>query len=236
VAAVAAAAIMLGGTARAQLISGATATASSTLPGPPQFNFDRVATHVVDNSGLSPGDNLASTPDQLHIKAPDGFMWLSSGNDPFGGVDPDPTFTIDLGGLFSVTGVRIFNYNENVPAGNRPDLALRGIQQTNVLISANGVNYTSLTPTTPLTIPIAPGNDSYTGTYFNLVTLLGAPVTTRFFQLDIVSNHGGDNNFYGLSEVQFDGTPVPEVSTASFLTLSGLLLMNRRRRGVYNLS
>ena len=222
--------ITLGGIAQGQIITGETATASSTLPGPPQFNFDRVTTHAVDDSGLTPGDNLASTPDQMHVKAPDGFMWLSSG-DAFGGTDFDPTFTIDLGGLYNVTGVRVFNYNENLPNGSRPDLSNRGIQQTNVLISSNGINYTSLTPTSPLTIPIAPANDTYTGT-FNLVALTGGPVTARFFQLDILSNYGGDNNFYGLSEMQFDGILVPEPTTASFLALSSLGLMARRRRGV----
>ena len=64
------------------------------------------------------------------------------------------------------------------------------------------------------------------------MALTGGPVTARFFQLDILSNYGGDNNFYGLSEMQFDGILVPEPTTASFLALSGLGLMARRRRGV----
>ena len=223
-------AFALTATTQGQLISGTTATASSSLPGPPQFpNFDRVPAHAIDGSGLTPGDNLASTPDQMHTTAPDGFMWLSSG-DGFGGTDPDPTFTVDLGGLYDLTGVRVFNYNENLPDGTRPDLSNRGVRETNVLLSSDGVNFVSLTPT-PVTIPIAPANASYTGTFFNLVALTGGPVTTRFFQFDIQNSHGGDNNFVGLSELQFDGTPtIPEPMSAGFLALAVVGVMVRRRR------
>ena len=47
------------GIAKAQIIANVSATASTEFP-------NREAIHAVDGSGLSPGDNLASTPDQTH--------------------------------------------------------------------------------------------------------------------------------------------------------------------------
>lgn len=51
----------------------------------------------------------------------------------------------------------------------------------------------------------------------------------RLVRFNITSNHGGDNNFVGLSEVRFDGTQVPEPS-AGILALIGLAGCLRRRR------
>src|SRR6185437_6175664 len=53
------------GIADAQIIANVSATASSEYP-------NRDALHAVDGSGLSPGDNLASTPDQAHSTGADG--------------------------------------------------------------------------------------------------------------------------------------------------------------------
>jgi hypothetical protein len=206
---------------RAAIITGETATASSQIGAP----FNRVASQAVDDSGLSAGDDLASTDDQTHVRfPPNSTMWLSTGSG-FGGVDPNPTFTVDLGDVYDVTGVRVFNYNEfNEPSG--PDLTARGVQRTNVLVG-------QAAPTTSLgaiTLAKATGLADYTGEFFDLVALTGGPVRTRFFELDIQSNHGGDNSFYGLSEIQFDGTLVPEPGALSMLSLGGILGLRRRRR------
>ena len=215
----------LTGITQAQLITGETATASSAL-GPTNTAFNRIPAYAVDDSGLTAGDNFALTPDQTHTDVPDFFMWLSGGTCCGSTQDFDPTFTVDLGALYGLSGMRVFNYNEgNGFAAGR----FRGVNQTNVLISQDGVNYTSITPVTPLTIPIASGTPSETGTYFDLPTLAGGPVSARFVQFDILSNHGGDNAFYGLSELQFDA--VPEPASAGLLAFAGLGLIARRRRG-----
>lgn len=213
------------GTARGQaLITGETAAASSAIGQP----FDRVPARAVDDSGLTAGDNLASTPDQTHTDVPDGFMWLSSG-EGFGGTDPNPTYTVNLGGLYDLTGVRVFNYNEN--SGNPGLFTGRGVQTTNVLVSQDGTNFTQLNPVgSPITLPRAPGNNGYTGDFFDLVQLTGGPVRARAIQFDILSNYGGDANFYGLSELQFDGTLVPEPTSLGLLALGGLAALRRRRR------
>src|SRR6186713_1087895 len=86
--------------ARAAIIVGETATASSAIGLP----FDRGVLRGIDDSGLNPGDGSLATADQFHSSVPDGSMWLSSGSG-FGGVDPDPTYTVDLGAVYGVTGL-----------------------------------------------------------------------------------------------------------------------------------
>ena len=205
------------GAARGQLITGETDTASSNIPG-----FDRGQAHAVDDSGLSSGgDNTAVTPDQTHTAAPDGFMWLSRGND-FGGQDLDPFYLVDLGNVYDVTAIRVFNYNE---AGA---FALRGVQAGRLLVSETAPPTTADPGGLPVVIPVAPGTNDYTGVL--LFNDAAAPIRGRYFMLDIDSNYGGDNNFYGLSEVQFDGTVVPEPAGLSLLAVAGLAALRRRRR------
>src|SRR5262245_24467626 len=74
--------------ASAAIITGETATASSTIGG----GFNRLPIYAVNDSGLTSGQ---------HNNAPDGFMWLSTGSG-FGGVDPDPWFTVDLGAVYNI--------------------------------------------------------------------------------------------------------------------------------------
>lgn len=205
----------------AAIITGETATASTQIGLP----FNRFASQAVNDSGLSAGDDLASTADQTHVRfPPNTTMWLSTGSG-FGGVDPNPTFTVDLGAVYDVTGVRVFNYNEfNEPNG--PDLTARGVQRTNVLVGETA-------PTTSLgaiTLAKATGLSNYTGQFFDLVALTGAPVRTRFFELDIQSNWGGDNSFYGLSELQFEGTLVPEPGALGLAAAVGVFALRRRAR------
>jgi hypothetical protein len=209
--------------ARAAIITGETATASSHIA----LTFNRVPSNAVDDSGLSAGDDLAGTADQTHARfPPNTTMWLSTGSG-FGGVDPNPTFTVDLGAVYDVTGVRVFNYNEfNEPNG--PDLTGRGVQLANVLVGETAPT----TPLGPITLAKAPGQSNYTGEFFDLVALTGGPVRTRFFELDIQSNWGGDNSFYGLSELQFDGTLVPEPGALCLVAVGGVLALRRRPRQV----
>jgi hypothetical protein len=210
----------LAGSAPAAIILGQTATASSAIGAP----FDRGVARAVDGSGLTAGDGSLATPDVFHSNVPDGFMWLSSGTG-FGGADPDPTFTVDLHGLYDVSGIRIWNYNEN--SGNPAAFTLRGVNQTNILISQDGTNFTGLGT---FAIPVADGTTTYAGTFFDVLALNGGtPLRFQFMQFDIQSSHGGDSSFYGFSELQFEGQIVPEPGGAALLMLSAGFLRRRRR-------
>jgi Domain of unknown function (DUF4457) len=218
---VAVAVVWITGRAGAAIIFGETATASSSIGAP----FDRGHLRAVDDSGLSAGDGSLATPDQSHNNVPDAFMWLSSG-DAFGGQDLNPTYTVDLNDTYDVSGIRIWNYNEN--SGNPAQFTLRGVQQTNVLISLDGSTFSNLGL---FTIPIADGTNTYAGTFFNVLALNGGnPLRFRYLQFDIQSNYGGDNNFYGLSEIQFEGQLVPEPGGAVLLGLTAAGWFARRRR------
>lgn len=183
-------------------------TASSEIPP----NFNRQDDFIVDGSGMTAGTHENGPPD--------GTMWLSTG-DAFGGQDLDPYVIFDLGDTYSITSFQVWNYNELAGASN--DLTGRGV-------NAVSVQY-GLTNTLGSTVPgitnfaRADATDTYAGEVFNGFT----PFNARYIKFDIDSNHGGDNNFYGLSEVQFTGTLVPEPTSLALLSLGGLLIARRRR-------
>ncbi|MGB0143802.1 MAG: PEP-CTERM sorting domain-containing protein [Akkermansiaceae bacterium] len=186
------------------VIDPANVTASSQIGD--ATTFDRDDDYIVDGSGLTGGQHTGSVEPN---------MWLSSGT-TFGGVDTDPRVTFDLGAEYVISQIQVWNYNESPP-----NLTARGV-------NAVTINY-GTTPALGATVPgitnfaQATGAETYTGEIFNSF----APFTARYIEFDIDSNHGGDNNFYGLSEVQFDGVLVPEPSTA---LLGGLALLGLIRR------
>ncbi|MDG2125647.1 MAG: DUF4457 domain-containing protein, partial [Verrucomicrobiales bacterium] len=145
--------------------------------------------------------------DGEHTTAVQPNMWLSSGT-AFGGDDPDPSVTFDLGAAYTITSFHVWNYNESPP-----DLTARGVNEVSVEYG--------ITETLGSTVPgitnftQADGLEFYTGEEFDAFP----PFSARFIKFVIKSNHGGDNNFYGLSEVQFNGTQSGLIVTpSSFIT------------------
>ena len=184
--------------------------------------FDRGAIRLLDGSGF---DEALGT----HNVTPDGNqgggMWLNNGtfanpNDPNA---PGAVITFDLGGSTALNSVTIWNYNETA----RPDLVNRGANAAQILVaSEEGGAFTSLGD---FNFTVAPGvADQNFGQIIDLSTFPEAG-DARLVRFNITSNHGGDNNFVGLSEVRFDGTQVPEPS-AGILALIGLAGCLRRRR------
>jgi len=177
---------------------------------------------VLDGSGF---DEALGT----HTVTPDGTagggMWLNNGtfaapNDPNA---PGAVITFDLGGSTALNSVTVWNYNETA----RPDLVNRGANAAQILVaSEEGGAFTSLGD---FNFTVAPGvADQNFGQIIDLSTFPEAG-DARLVRFNITSNHGGDNNFVGLSEVRFDGTQVPEPS-AGILALIGLAGCLRRRR------
>ncbi len=180
-------------------------TASSQIGAP----FDRQDDYLVDGSGLTGGQ---------HTTAVQPNMWLSTGNG-FGGIDPDPSVTFDLGAVYTISSFRVWNYNESPP-----NLTNRGVNGVSVLFGT--------TPALGSTVPgitnfaQADGLNTYAGQNFNAF----APFNARYIKFDINSNYGDTNTFYGLSEVQFDGVLVPEPGSLALLGLGSMGLLLRRRR------
>ena len=187
-------------------------SSSSEIPG-----FDRINDYIVDGSGLSGGQ---------HNSGANGVAWLSSG-DAFGGEDTDPWVIFDLGATYTINSFHVWNYNESAGGG----LFTRGVNAVTVeygttLVGIDTVGGVSGTVAGITNFAIANGQNTYTGQAFNAFT----PFNARYIKFDINSNHGGDNNFYGLSEVQFDGVLVPEPGSLALLGFGGLTLIMRRRR------
>lgn len=201
--------------AQSATISGVTIEDFSTELG---GNFDRQANYLVDGSGFDEG---AGT----HTITPDGFMWLNNGtfaapNDPN---SPGAVITFDLGSNYLLSSVTVWNYNETLPG--RTDLLGRGANTAEILVaSSEGGAFTSLGN---FTFDIAPGADNVDFGQDIDLSSFGAAGDARLVRFNITSNHGGDNNFVGLSEVRFDAVPEPSVGILALIGLAGCL---RRRR------
>ncbi|MFT5526977.1 MAG: Ca2+-binding RTX toxin-like protein, partial [Pirellulaceae bacterium] len=160
--------------------------------------LNRLAIYTIDESGLSNGG---------HGIVPDGSMWLSQGT--FQGIE-DPHvaagdgliahITYNLGDVYELERIHLWNYNEDLP--NRPELLGRGVNEVEVFVSpAVGQPFVSLGT---VNVAQADGSLSYTGEEFD-VRLFPQTDRVELIRFDIVSNHGGDLSFVGLSEIQFFG-------------------------------
>ena len=165
-------------TASAVLVGGVGQRASSDLP-----QFNRIATYATNGAGLT---------GTAHSELPSGTMWLSANGDVAG------AFELDLGAVYAVNSIRVWNYNEGL--AGRPDLLQRGVASANIDLGLTPSAYT--TQIGGQAFAQAPGTNT---DFSQVINLSGAQ--TRFIRLDILGNHG-DAQFTGLSEIQVDGTLV----------------------------
>lgn len=155
--------------------------------------FNRGAENLVNGSGLN--------PDGSHTITPDGNMWLNAGNgccgDPEDPLIPEAQVTFDLGEEVSIDRMKVWNYNENLPG--RPELLLRGAETADILTAGEDQEFTLFA--SEVELDLAPG-DAFEE-FGQDIDLDG--IVARYVRLDLLGNHGGDNDFIGLSEVQFFG-------------------------------
>ena len=156
-----------------------TATASSQLPHTP-------AEHLVDGSGL---------PDDLHHSTSYADMWLS---EP--GVSP--TLRFDLGQVYVLSGMRVWNYNQ--VSGTGVPLTNRGVQTADVYVSVTGLGDPTSNPaqwtllSDDLLLAQASGDADYAGQAYGLSA---GGVAAQHVLLTDMTNWGGTHT--GLSEVRF---------------------------------
>jgi len=104
---------------------------------------------------------------------------------------------------------------------------LRGANSVDISVASSiGGTFTGLGN---FTFAVAPGT---TNTDFGQVIDLSsfpAANDVRLVRFDILTNHGGDNSFAGLSKVRFDGSVIPEPASISLLAIAFSGLLRRRR-------
>ena len=172
--------------------------------------FDRRAIHLLDGSGLSRGAHV-QVPDRAVPGGPArGTMWLSNGT--FAAPhDPLPAeITFDLGQPHELTGIHVWNYNEQFRR-----LTSRGAKRVEVLVSPslNAEDFVRVeTASGEFTFPQADGTPTYRGFALPLDEAANPEVLdqVRLVRLVILSTHGenpeeDDANLAGLSEVRFFG-------------------------------
>ena len=155
-------------------------------------SFSRDADNVVNGSGWFADGGT-------HSITPDGTMWLNAGNGCCGD-EPDPLLpaaeiVFDLGSEKNVDHMKLWNYNETLPG--REDLLLRGVAEMDILTAGDDLVFTPLA--SGVSVDAAPGDEL---TDFGQVFDFGG-TKARYVKLSLLSNLGGDNDFIGLSEVQF---------------------------------
>ena len=178
--------------------------------------LDRGASRILDGSGLGCtsddfGCALAGASGGAHSSNPDGTSWSIAGIGyacGFADDDPSPWVIFDLGGVYDLERIRVWNYNE------RGGYSKRGVKDLEILVSADNAQFTSLGPFALARAPEAENAD-----FSQHLSLGDKAQRVRYVQFLILSNHNGadyknrkpgpDWSMVGLSEVKFYRRGVP---------------------------
>jgi len=142
----------------------------------------RCASDLINGSGLDingPGTHSTNYAD----------MWWATTGPP-----EDQYVIFDLGSLYLLDNIRIWNYNEAYQGSN----GQRGVKEMEVLVSDDGEAYTSLGI---FTLGRGPDSDAY-----DFSEYLEVDAEARYVQFNIISNYSETDQSVGLSEVRFFGT------------------------------
>jgi hypothetical protein len=175
----------------------------ASTPVPPGGASD--ISHIVDGSGLfDPGTGLPIyTTAALHGRAGADTTFVSGGAMPV----TSGVITFDLGGLYALDGMAIWNFN---------GFNLTGVKDVNILGSTDGTNFT-LIAGSPNQFAIGANAAAEPAELFSFSR------TASFVRFDVLSTYGVAD--FGLSEVMFTGSAVVPEPSGSALAASGLVAL-----------
>jgi len=188
------------------------------------FGIDRDANRTIDGSGLTGLGSAGST----HGIGENSLVWTSNGILAAPN-DLAPFITYDLGGVYQVTKIREWGYND--PTLNityNTQAMIFGPDAVDIFTSTDNVVFT---PAGTVHFALAPGTPGYTGNEIP-VSLPAA----RYLRFEIKSNHAGavfdgsgatpgiadPRGLTGLSEIRFEGTAVTSSPFELWLDSEGL--------------
>lgn len=158
-----------------------------------------------DGSDIISGSGLNINGPGTHSNHYADMWWVG----PNAGPVEEQFVIFDLGGVYALDTIRIWNFNELYTG--HPTFGdsngQRGIKEMEILVSVDGETYTNLG-----TFALDPAWDSDTVDFSQDVTL---EVEARFVQFDVLSNHSEVDPSVGLAEVRFFGTAL-SVTPAGF--------------------
>ena len=152
-------------------------------------------------------DGLNINGPGTHSATEQGGQWLSAVTTP-----DDGFATLDLGAVYELGTLKVWNYNEYAPCGVAT--MYLEVSSDNVTYVDSGLGLISLVA--------APGDET---TVFGELVALGG-VSARYVNFDIVTSQAYPVAV-GMSEVKF--YEVPEPATIALLGLGALALIRKRR-------
>ena len=158
-------------------------------------------THIVDGSGLS-AYNFSAT----HA--------AGDGTNDWNGLNVTGTVTFNLGGLYNLDGMAVWNFNS---------INSRGVNAVTVTGSTDGVTF----------LAIAGAPTSFLQQFASAAEpaqIFSFSTTASFIRFTITSNFGSPNGS-GLNEVMFDAVPEPASCALLGAGLAALAYLRRRRVG-----